>query len=111
MKEWILPCGIFLVAVLLFLLLRKRETGFRIPKSGEMTGTVIGVSRGLKRENEEKNTYHLIVEVTDEKGHTERLSSKELDFYPGNDLKGKKVTVRFPNRQLNDYEMEIERIL
>ena len=111
MEKWIYLAGILLAAFLLFLFLRKRNCGFRIPKSGEMTGEIIGISRGLRREGEDKKTYHVIVEVTDERGQRERLSSKELDFYPGNDLKGKKVTVRFPNRQLNEYEMEIERIL
>lgn len=64
----------------------------------------------MLRENE-KDTYYLLAEVKDERGNTVTCSSRALNFYPGKDLIGKKVTVRFMNRHVNEYEMEIDRIL
>ena len=111
MKSWIwIAAGLIgILGVILFLLRRKKT--FLISKSGVMEGVILGISKGLRASENEKDTYYLVAEVKDERGNRITCSSRPLNFYPGKDLIGKKVTVRFVNRHVNEYEMEIDRIL
>ena len=108
-RIWIALGAILLFGLLLFLAGRKKV--FRIPKSGVMEGVILGITKGLRASESEKDTYYLVAEVKDERGNTVTCSSRPLNFYPGKDLIGKKVTVRFVNRHVSEYEMEIDRIL
>ncbi len=108
-RIWIAVGLIVILGVILFLVGRKKV--FRIPKSGVMEGVILGITKGLRASESEKDTYYLVAEVKDERGNRVTCTSRPLDFYPGKDLIGKKVTVRFVNRHVNEYEMEIDRIL
>ncbi|MBR2685566.1 MAG: hypothetical protein IKE59_05920 [Erysipelotrichaceae bacterium] len=108
-RIWIALGAILLFGLLLYLVKRKKT--FLIPQSGVMEGVILGISKGLRTSESEKDTYYLVAEVKDERGNTVTCSSRPLNFYPGKDLIGKKVTVCFMNRHINEYEMEIDRIL
>ena len=103
--------GVLLIMAGVFIIYRSsRNQGFRVPDSRMITGKVLGVTRGLRASEKEEETFYIIAEGDDGKGNIRQFNSLPLRKYPGKQVIGQPVTIRFGSGDPEDYSLDLSQI-
>ena len=108
--------GIAMIMIGLIPLVKEKVTGkvnnsFTVPANRKLTVNVLGVSRGLRASENEKEEFYIVAEGIDDKGNKKTFTSEPLDYYPGKQVIGKQAEVIFNSDDEDDYHLEISRLL
>ena len=91
---------------------RTDAAGSSVHHAGDViTAEIIGVTRNLRGSSSENTEYYVICRAYDASMRQyETYTSRALKDYPGKQIIGKQVTVRFHSGQPGDYEVDLDTI-